>query len=31
MVELPPEVTGFIERFDKGLPVEPFTFDLEVP
>ena len=25
----PEEVTEFVERFDAGLPVEPFAFDLE--
>lgn len=26
--ELPPEATDFIKRFDAGLPVEPFEFEV---
>lgn len=26
--ELPPEAIAFIETFDRGFPVKPFTFDL---
>lgn len=31
VVELPPEARVFILAFDKGHPVAPFSFDLEVP
>jgi hypothetical protein len=30
-VELPRSARRFIARFDKGLPVRPFSFYLEVP
>lgn len=29
--ENPPEVTLFIIRFDTQVPVQPFTFELEIP
>ena len=28
-VDIPPAVREFIDRFDSGLPVEPFTFELK--
>ena len=30
-VELPPEVTNWMEQFDGGRPVEPFEFEIEIP
>ena len=30
-VDMPNEAVRFIERFDHGLPVKPFTFELEEP
>jgi hypothetical protein len=30
-VALPTEAVEFVSRFDDGKPVQPFTFDLEVP
>lgn len=27
--DLPPEATNFIKRFDAGLPVEPFEFEVK--
>lgn len=29
-IPLPPEAVEFVERFDDGLPVEPFEFTIEV-
>lgn len=29
MPKTPPTVREFMDRFDEGLPVEPFTFELE--
>lgn len=29
--QLPPLVTSFIEDFDRGKPVAPFRFNLEIP
>jgi len=31
LVPLPAEAVAFIRRFDRGEPVEPFAFDLELP
>lgn len=31
IAELPKCVVDFIERFDSGQPVQPFTFDIEIP
>jgi len=30
-VEMPAEVLDFVRDFDLGLPVEPFTFELDYP
>lgn len=30
-VDTPTEASDFIARFDNGLPVEPFSFGLDVP
>jgi hypothetical protein len=30
-VDLPDEAVTFIDRFDDGEPVEPFTFTMQVP
>lgn len=31
VMDLPQEVTTFIDLFDHGHPVEPFEFELEIP
>ena len=30
-IPLPPEALTFLQRYDKGEPVHPFEFELEVP
>lgn len=30
-ISLPPDVMPKIQRFDKGLPVKPFSFEVDIP